>query len=105
MPLFEDREKEFEAWFMHDQELRFKITARRNGLLGMWAAERMGLAGDAAEAYAKTVVEAQFSGGDKHIVEKLVADLTAKGHAITPAQVLFELDHFAESARKQLMIE
>jgi len=105
MPTFEDREKEFEARFKHDQELRFKVTARRNRLLGLWAAERMGLAGEAAEAYAKTVVAAEFDGGDKHVVEKLIADLAAKGHAVTTAQIQFELDHFAESARQQVMSE
>jgi hypothetical protein len=106
MPTFQDREKEFEARFKHDEELRFKVTARRNRLVGLWAAERMGLAGDAAEAYAKSVVAAEFGkGGDKHVVEKLVADLAAKGHAITAAQVQFELDHFAERAKQQLMAE
>ena len=104
MPSFADREKEFEARFKHDEELRFKVTARRNRLLGLWAAERMGLAGDAAEAYAKSVVAAEFDkGGDRHVVEKLVADLAAKGQTVTAAQVQFELDHFAETAKQQLM--
>jgi hypothetical protein len=106
MPTFEDREKEFEAKFKHDQELRFKVTARRNRLLGLWAAEKMGLSGEAAEAYAKTVVAAEFDkGGDRHVVEKLVADLSAKGQGVTTAQVQFELDHFAEQARQQVMSE
>ena len=105
MPTFEDREREFEARFKHDQELRFKVTARRNRLLGLWAAERMGLAGDAAEAYAKSVVDAEFSGGDRHVVEKLVADLAAKGQRFTADQVQFELDHFAVQARQQVMQE
>ncbi|MBV8089115.1 MAG: DUF1476 family protein, partial [Alphaproteobacteria bacterium] len=52
MAIFEQREKEFEARFRHDQELRFKTVARRNRLLGLWAAQRLGLLGDAAEAYA-----------------------------------------------------
>jgi hypothetical protein len=106
MPTFEDREKEFEARFKHDEELRFKVTARRNRLLGLWAADKMGLTGDAAEAYAKTVVAAEFDkGGDKHVVEKLVADLAAKGQPVTTAQVQFELDHFAATARQQVMSE
>jgi hypothetical protein len=105
MPTFEDREKEFEARFKHDQELRFKVTARRNRLLGLWAAEKMGLAADAAEAYAKTVVDAEFAGGDPHVVEKVAADLAAKGHQVTADQVQFELDHFATQARQQLMAE
>ena len=105
MPTFEDREKEFEARFKHDQELRFKVTARRNRLLGLWAAEKMGLSGDAAEAYAKTVVDAEFAGGDKRVVAKVAADLAAKGHAVTSGQVQFELDHFAAQAKQQVMSE
>ena len=105
MATFEDREKEFEARFKHDQELRFKVTARRNRLIGLWAAEKMGLTGDEAAAYAKTIVDAEFHGGDRHVVEKLVADLAAKGKNITAAQVQFELNHFAETAKKQVMTE
>jgi hypothetical protein len=105
MPTFEDREKEFEARFKHDQELRFKVTARRNRLLGLWAAERMGLAGDAAATYARSVVDAEFAGGDKSVVGKIIADLAAKGHAVTAAQVQFELDHCAETAKQQVMSE
>ena len=106
MTTFEDREKEFEARFKHDQEFRFKATARRNRLLGLWAAGRMGLTGSDTEAYAKEVVASEFEpGGDKHVIDKVIADLTAKGLAITLAQVKFELDHFAEQAKQQLMRE
>ena len=106
MPSFADREKEFETRFKHDEELRFKVTARRNRLVGLWAAEKMGLSGDAADAYAKSVIAAEFDkGGDKHVVEKVLADLTAKGQAVTAAQVQFELNHFAETAKQQLMSE
>ncbi len=65
----------------------------------------MGLAGDAAHAYAQEVVDAEFAGGDHHIVEKVCADLTAKGQGCTPAQVEFELKHLAESAKQQIMRE
>jgi hypothetical protein len=107
MKSFADREKEFEARFTHDQEFRFKATARRNRLLGMWAAQRMGLTGADAEAYAKEVVAAEFDpgGGDKHVIDKVAGDLAAKGQAITPAQIRFEFDHFAEQAKQQLMKE
>ena len=106
MTTFADREKEFETRFKHDQEFRFKATARRNRLLGLWAAQRMGLAGAEADAYAREVVAAEFEpGGDKHVIDKVVADLAAKGHSITPAQVRFELEHFAEQAKQQLMKE
>ena len=104
--MFDERAKEFEARFRHDQELRFKITARRNRLLGMWAAERLGLLGDAAETYAKHVVDAQFQpGGDKSVVDKVTADLSAKDPTITGARIRFELDHFAAHAKQQLMKE
>jgi hypothetical protein len=104
MPSFADREKEFEARFKHDQELQFKVTARRNRLLGMWAAQRIGLAGAEAEAYAKEVVAAEFEpGGDRHVIDKVARDLAAKGQTVTPAQVRFELDHFAQQAKQQVM--
>ena len=106
MPSFADREKEFEARFAHDQELRFKITARRNRLLGLWAAARLGLLGQAAEAYGKRVVDAQFEpGGDKNVIDKVAADLGAKDPTITASRVRFELDHFAQQAKRQLMRE
>jgi hypothetical protein len=105
MTTFDGREKDFEARFKHDQELQFKVTARRNRLLGLWAAERMGLAGDAAAAYAKEIVDAEFAGGDRHVVDKLIADLGAKGHSATEAQIRFELEHFAERAKQQIMQE
>jgi len=105
MPTFEDREKEFEARFRHDEELRFKITARRNRLIGLWAAEKMGLSGDAANTYAGSVVDAEFAGGDPHVIEKLAADLAEKGQTLTTAQIQFELDHFAATAKQQVMSE
>ena len=105
MTTFDEREKEFEARYKHDQELQFKVTARRNRLIGLWAAERMGLSGDAATAYAREVVDAEFQGGDKHVIDKLCADLAAKGQQLTQAQVKFELDHFAEQAKQQIMQE
>jgi len=106
MATFADREREFEARFKHDEELRFKATARRNRMLGQWAAQRLGLTADAAEAYAKDVVAAQFqAGGDQPVVDKLFADLAAKDPGITPSRIAFELEHFAEQAKQQLMSE
>jgi len=105
MTTFDEREKDFEARYKHDQELQFKVKARRNRLLGLWAAARMGLEGDAANAYAREVVDAEFHGGDRHVVDKLVADLAAKGQSCTTAQIQFELDHFAEHAKQQIMQE
>lgn len=106
MTTFDEREKEFEARFKHDQEFRFKVVARRNRLLGLWAAGRMGLLGEAAETYAQDVVNAEFApGGDRNVIAKLAADLGAKDAAMTPERVRFELDHFAEQAKQQLMRE
>jgi hypothetical protein len=104
MTTFDAREKEFEARFKHDQELQFKITARRNRLLGLWAAQHLGLLGDTAEAYAERVVHAQLQpGGNKNVIDKLAADLGAKDPTFTAARIRFELDHFAEQAKRQLM--
>jgi hypothetical protein len=105
MAAFEEREKDFEARYKHDQELQFKVKARRNRLLGLWAAGRMGLTEEAAKAYAKEVVDAEFEGGDRHVVEKVCADLTAKGQSCTPAQIQFELTHLADRAKQQIMQE
>ena len=105
MTTFDEREKDFEARYRHDQALKFKVTARRNRLLGLWAAQRMGLTADDAAAYAKEVVEAQLEGGDRHVVDKVCADLNGKGQNCTPAQVQSELDRLAEHAKQQIMQE
>jgi hypothetical protein len=85
MKSFEDRQKGFEAEFKRNQELAFRINARRNKLFGLWAAVKMGMAeGDQAEAYARTVVEADFEKpGDSDVVEKVRADLAGKGMELT----------------------
>ncbi|MGH7089621.1 MAG: DUF1476 domain-containing protein [Stellaceae bacterium] len=106
MTSFADREKEFEARFKHDQELRFKTTARRNRLAGEWAARKLGLAGEAAEAYAKDLVNTQFKpGGDRQVADKLAADLAEADPSLTLARIRFELEHFASEAKRQLMQE
>src|SRR5271166_6776899 len=106
MATFEAREKGFEARFKHDQELQFKITARRNRLLGLWAAQHLGLLGDTAEAYAERVVQAQLQpGGNRNVIDKLAADLGAKDPTFTAARIRFELEHFAGQAKRQLMSE
>ena len=105
MDAFDEREKEFEARFKHDQELQFKVKARRNRLLGLWAAGRMGLSGEAADAYAREVVDAEFDGGDPRVVGKVTADVGAKDQSCTEAQVKFELDHFEMKAKQQIMQE
>ena len=106
MPTFADREREFEERFKHDQEFQFKIRARRNRLLGLWAAQQLGLLGDAAEAYGKRVVDAQFEpGGDKNVIAKIAGDLGARDPTVTPARIAFELEHFAAQAKQQLLEE
>ena len=83
MTTFDKREEGFEKKFAHDEELRFKANARRNRLLGMWAAEKLGLAGDAAAAYAKEVVMSDFEEGGEHdVFKKVRKDLDAKGVAL-----------------------
>ena len=105
MAAFDERERDFEARFKHDQDLQFRVKARRNRLLGLWAAERMGLTGEAAQAYAAEIVDAEFAGGDRHVIEKICGDLSARGESCTPARLEFELTHFAETAKQQIMQE
>lgn len=100
---FEDREKGFEAKYRVDQENEFKVIARGNRLLGAWAAEQMGLSGDAIDSYAKEVVEADFERpGDDDVVEKVIADLGNKGVATDEAAIRKKLDEFRAIARQQL---
>jgi len=104
MKSFIEREKGFEAEFKQKQELAFRITARRNRLFGLWAAARLGLAaGEAAEAYAKTVVAADFEApGDADVVAKVRADLAEKGLSLSEAELRAELGRADAEARRQL---
>ena len=82
MTTFDKREEGFEKQFAHDEELRFKANSRRNKLLGLWAAEKMGLSGPSADAYAKEVVVADFEeAGDDDVFRKIRKDFDAKGVA------------------------
>jgi hypothetical protein len=104
MRAFDERQKAFEAEFKRDQELAFRTTARRNRLFGLWAAARLGLPdADAAEAYARTVVVADFAApGDDDVIEKVRADM-AGGHIdIGEAELRAALARAAVEARKQL---
>lgn len=104
MRSFDDREKGFEAEFKRDQELAFRVTARRNRLFGAWAAEKLGLPADQVEPYARTVVDADFEKpGDGDVIEKVQKDLAAKGIAMTEPQLRTELDRAAVEAKRQLM--
>ena len=100
---FEDREKAFEAKYQVDQENEFKVVARRNRLLGAWAAEQMGLSGDAANAYAKGVVESDFTKpGDDDVVEKVLADFSDKGISIDETALRKKMGELGAVAREQL---
>jgi hypothetical protein len=88
MTTFDKREEAFEQQFAHDEELRFKATARRNKLLGLWAAEKLGLSGAEAETYAKSVVVADFEEpGDHDVMRKIRTDFDAKGVAQSDHQI------------------
>ncbi|GAB4189189.1 MAG: DUF1476 domain-containing protein [Thalassobaculales bacterium] len=101
---FSDREKEFESKFKLDQELRFKVTVRRNKLAGLWAAGLLGLAGEEAEGYARSVVEADFDRpGDEDVVEKLAKDFAAKGVDVSEHRIRKALEEKFEEARGQIM--
>ncbi|QHL91315.1 DUF1476 family protein [Sphingomonas changnyeongensis] len=102
MTTFDDRERAFEAKFARDEELQFRITARRNKLLAHWAAEKMGLTPEETDAYAKAVVQADFEeAGDEDVVRKLLGDLTAAGVEIDEPAVREALaDRMAEARRQ-----
>ena len=100
---FDDREKAFETKFSRDQESEFKVIVRRNKLLGLWAADKMGLSGDEANDYAMTVVKADFEEvGDDDVLRKVVGDLNAKGVDVTEHLIRTEMDKLVGVARAQL---
>ena len=103
MTTFDDREHAFEAKFAHDTEMQFRAEARCNKLLGLWAAELMGLSGDEALAYAMTVVKADFEeAGHEDVVRKVAADLGAKSD---PAAIRAKMAELLPLAKTQLMTE
>jgi hypothetical protein len=100
---FSDREKGFERKFVMDEELRFKATVRRNKLLGLWAAEKLGKSGDDAEAYAKEVVSADFEeAGDHDVLRKVKADFDAAGVAQSEHQIRRTMDELMAQAVEQI---
>jgi hypothetical protein len=103
MTTFDKREEGFEKKFAHDEELRFKAMARRNKLLGLWAAEKLGLAGAEAEAYAKEVVMSDFEeAGDHDVFRKVRKDFDAKGVAQSDHQIRRTMDELLEQAVAQI---
>jgi hypothetical protein len=104
MTSFDERERAFEAKFARDEELQFRIHARRNRLLGQWAADRMGLTPEEADAYAKSVVQADFEeAGDEDVVRKLLGDLVGAGIDVDEAAVRAALEDKAVEARRQFI--
>lgn len=106
MSSFDDREKGYEKKFVHDQELEFKATVRRNKLLGLWAAELMGLSGDDADAYAKEVVKADFEEvGEEDVFRKIRGDFDAKGVDQSDHQIRRQMADLLSKARDQVANE
>jgi len=106
MTTFDNREKAYESKFARDEELRFKAGARRNRLLGMWAAEKLGLAGDKAAEYAASVVRADFEKpGEEDVFEKIRGDFDAAGVAQSDTQIRTAMNEFMTMAVQQLQSE
>jgi hypothetical protein len=103
MTTFDDRERAYESKYAHDEEMAFRANARRNKLLGLWAAELMGKTGEAATAYALEVVKADFEeAGHEDVVRKVAADL---GDRATPEEIRARMDALLVVAKGQLVNE
>jgi hypothetical protein len=103
MTTFDKREDAFERQFAHDEELKFKAEARRNKLLGLWAAEQLGKSGADAETYAKEVVAADFEeAGDGDVLHKVLGDLSAKGLSVTESDIRAKMSELLATAVAQV---
>lgn len=106
MTSFDKREKAFEDKYKHDQELQFKVEARRNKLLGLWAAELMDISGADADVYAKEVISSDFDEpGDEDVLRKVLADLEAKSVDINAHRLRHKMDELTATAKQQVMAE
>ncbi|MBX7146258.1 MAG: DUF1476 domain-containing protein [Alphaproteobacteria bacterium] len=106
MTNFQDREKNFEQKYKHDQELRFKINMRRNKLLGLWVATEFGLNSAEAEEYAKTVVMADFDKpGDDDVIEKILKDCKEKNISLSAHSIKHKMEEFFILAKEQFLKE
>ena len=104
MMTFDDRERAFETKYAHDEEMKFRVTAHRNRLLGEWAAGLMGLSAVETEAYAKDVVRADFEeAGDEDVIRKLLGDLTNAGVDMDEGRIREALAHKFVEAKRQIM--
>ena len=103
MTTFDKREEGFEKKFAHDEELRFKATARRNKLLGLWVAQKLGMSGADADTYAKEVVQADFEeAGDDDVFRKVRKDLDAKGVATSDQEIKTQMVALMAQAVQQI---
>lgn len=103
MTTFDDREKAFEAKYALDQEQEFKAIARRNRMLGLWAAEKMGLSSERADQYAAAVVRADFEQpGDEDVFRKVAGDFKASGLSVSEGEIRSKIDELASIAREQI---
>ena len=104
MTTFNDREKAQEAKFVREEEMAFRVTARRNKLLGQWAASRMGLTPEETDSYAKSVVQADFEEvGDEDVIRKWLGDLTGAQVETSDEEIRQALADMTVEARRQLM--
>jgi len=104
MTTFDDRERAFEAKYARDEDMQFRIIARRNRLLGEWAARLMGLSEEESSSYAKDVVRADFEeAGDEDVIRKVLGDLTSAGVDCDDAKIREALGHKTVEAKRQIM--
>jgi hypothetical protein len=103
MTTFDKREEAFETQFVHDEELKFKAGARRNKLLGLWAAEKLGLSGAAAADYSRAIVTAEIdAASDEGVVRKIMSDLGAKGISLSEADLRTRMNELLAAAVAQI---
>jgi hypothetical protein len=102
MTTFDKREETFERKFVLDEELKFKAEARRNKLLGLWAADQLGISGEAANAYARDVVVSDFEADGDGVFRRVNGDLGAKGLAVPEAQLRAKMDELMAQAVMQI---
>jgi hypothetical protein len=103
MTTFDDREKAFESKYALDQEQEFKAVARRNKLLGLWAAGKMGLGADSAEEYGRAIVKADFEQpGEEDVYRKIAQDLEGAGLVVSEGEIRRKMDELSSVAREQI---
>jgi hypothetical protein len=102
MTTFDKREEAFEKQFVHDEALKFKAGARRNRLLGLWVAEKLGITGAQAEAYAGEIVAAEVDGGEAGVIGKVTADLEKKGVTSSAAEISAKMEELMQLAMTQV---